>query len=148
MTRFYDIDDANAAIPELDTVVSTLAAQRAELIRIRDDVLARGRRADGGEGGPDEEAVGSTGPETAVADERRLTRLRMQGLVDQMAAGVARLETMGVTLRDIGDGLIDLPALVSGRQVWLCWKLGETSIGYWHSIDSGFAGRRPLSELA
>jgi hypothetical protein len=148
MTRFYDIDDANAAIPEIDAIVSTLAAQRAELIRIRDDVLARDRRANGGEAGAEEESVAPTGPETAVADERRLTRLRMQGLVDQMAAGVARLEAMGVTLRDIGDGLVDLPALVSGRQVWLCWRRGETEVGHWHPIDSGFAGRRPLIELA
>ncbi len=147
MTRFYDIDDANAAIPELDTIVSTLAAQRAELIRMRDDVLARGPRAANDEGSPDDDAGPAVGPETAVADERRLTRLRMQGLVDQMAAGVARLEAMSVTLRDIGDGLIDLPALVNGRQVWLCWRLGETEVGHWHSIDSGFAGRRPLSEL-
>ena len=72
----------------------------------------------------------------------------MQGLVDQMAAGVARIEGMGITLRDIDDGLVDFPALVSGRQVWLCWKRGEGAVGYWHSIDTGFSSRQPLSELA
>ena len=72
----------------------------------------------------------------------------MQGLVDQMAAGVARIEAMGITLRDIGEGLVDFPALVNGRQVWLCWRNGEDSVEYWHSIDTGFSGRQPLSELA
>ena len=40
------------------------------------------------------------------------------------------------------------PLLVSGRQVWLCWRLGEESVGWWHGLDTGFDGRRPLAELA
>ena len=89
-----------------------------------------------------------SGPtEAPIADDLRLTRLRMQGLIDQMAAGVARIDALGLTLRDIEHGLVDIPALVSGRQVWLCWQLGETSIGWWHGLDTGFSGRRPLAEL-
>ncbi len=147
MARFYDIDDANAAVPELDEILATLAAQRAELIRLRDEVLARRSGARGDEpGGDAPEPTGAA--ETAVAaDELRLTRLRMQGLVDQMAAGVARIEGMGITLRDIADGLVDFPALVNGRQVWLCWRRGEESVGFWHPIDTGFDSRQPLSEL-
>lgn len=156
MTRFYDIDDANAAVPELDEILATLAAQRAELIRLRDDVLARRSAASKGEDAADDatddpagkRSVPSSPAEIAVAaDELRLTRLRMQGLVDQMAAGVARIETMGITLRDIGDGLVDFPALVNGRQVWLCWRRGEEAVGFWHAIDTGFGSRKPLSEL-
>ena len=156
MTRFYDIDDANAAVPELDEILATLAAQRAELIRLRDDVLARRSSAPDGDEATDEPADDPAGKrpvpmspaETAVAaDELRLTRLRMQGLVDQMAAGVARIEAMGITLRDIGDGLVDFPALVNGRQVWLCWRRGEERVGFWHPIDTGFSSRQPLSEL-
>jgi hypothetical protein len=71
----------------------------------------------------------------------------MQGLVDQMQAAVARIDGWGITLRDIDTGLIDFPALVSGRQVWLCWQLGEDDVGWWHEMDSGFAGRRPMIEL-
>ena len=63
------------------------------------------------------------GDEPPIADDLRLTRLRMQGLIDQMAAGVARIDALGLTLRDIEHGLVDFPALVSGRQVWLCWQL-------------------------
>ncbi len=68
-------------------------------------------------------------------DDLRLTRLRMQGLIDQMAAGVARIDALGLTLRDIEHGLVDFPALVAGRQVWLCWQRGETAVGFWHSLD-------------
>ena len=138
MTRFYDIDAANATVPELDGILSVLAEQRAELVRLRDEVLARG----GGSGG---ETGGDGAP--PMVDDLRLTRLRMQGLIDQMAAGVARIDALGLTLRDIEHGLVDFPALVSGRQVWLCWQRGETSIGFWHGHDTGFADRRPLAEL-
>lgn len=133
MTRFYDLDAANAAVPEVDRIVRLLADQRVELVRLRDEVLAeRG----GGEGAP-----------TAIAGDLRLTRLRMQGLIDQMAAGVARIDALGLTLRDIEHGLVDFPALMSGRQIWLCWQLGEAAIGWWHDLDTGFSSRRPLIEL-
>ena len=146
MTRFYDLDAANAAVPELDGIVAVLAAQRAELVRLRDEVLAAG----GGTGDGAPTAVAER-PERAddapLADDLRLTRLRMQGLIDQMAAGVARIDALGLTLRDIEHGLVDFPALVAGRQVWLCWQRGEPAIGWWHGLDTGFSGRRPLAEL-
>ena len=68
-------------------------------------------------------------------------------LVRRMEAAVHRLDEWDVTLRDIGSGLIDFPALVGGRPVWLCWRLGEPAISYWHAHDEGFGGRRPLTEL-
>jgi hypothetical protein len=71
----------------------------------------------------------------------------MRGIVDQMQADVAWLDERSIVLRDISTGLLDFPALVSGRQVWLCWRLGETGIGYWHAHDEGFAARRPLANL-
>jgi hypothetical protein len=147
MTRFYDLDAANAAVPELDGILAVLIEQRAELVRLRDEVLAGG--AGGGDGAPTAVAERPTGSgDSPLVDDLRLTRLRMQGLIDQMAAGVARIDALGLTLRDIEHGLVDFPALVSGRQVWLCWQRGETVIGWWHALDSGFSGRRPLAELA
>ena len=68
-------------------------------------------------------------------------------VADQMQAGVARIDELDVVLRDIETGLIDFPALVSGRQVWLCWRLGEKQISFWHELQGGFGGRRPIREL-
>ena len=134
MTRFYDIDEANATILELEAIVTVLGEQRADLIRLRDHALAR--------------SAGAGGAEEPLSDEElRLLRLRMQGLVDQMAAGVARIDKLGLTLRDIESGLVDFPALAAGRQVWLCWRRGEPAVEWWHELDSGFGGRRALAEL-
>ena len=73
---------------------------------------------------------------------------QVQGVIDQMQAGVARIDELGVTLREIETGLVDFPALVAGRQVWLCWRLGEGDVEWWHELSDGFGGRRPLIELA
>jgi hypothetical protein len=145
MARFYDIDTANAAIPELDGIVAILREQRGELVRLRDEVLAAGS---GREGAPATVTAPTAPGDASISNDLRLIRLRMQGLIDQMAAGVARIDALGLTLRDIERGLVDFPALVSGRQVWLCWQYSERAIGWWHDLETGFDGRRPLAELA
>lgn len=134
MTRYYSIDEANAAIPEVERILIALRDQREELIARRDKVVELSPRDDT-----------TLGP--GVGDQVRLLRLSMQGLIDQMQAGVARLVDMDVTLRDIATGLIDFPALVSGRPIWLCWRLGESDVEHWHPHDEGFDSRRPLSDL-
>jgi len=67
--------------------------------------------------------------------------------VRSMEQAVRQIDAWGVTLRDIGTGLVDLPALANGRPIWLCWKLGEDDLAYWHELDAGVAGRKPLIEL-
>ena len=134
MSRYYAIDEANTALPEVRRILVALRDQREELIALRDRVVAASP--------PDDET-----PTPAAAEQIRLLRLGMQGLIDQMQAGVARLVELDITLRDISTGLIDFPALVSGRPIWLCWRLGEDDIAHWHPHDEGFDSRRPLSEL-
>lgn len=140
VSRFFSLDDANALVPELAVVVGRLRSQRDELIGLRDAYRARESVvvgdliADASEAADDD------------AELRRL-RLRMRGIVDQMQADVSWLDERSIVLRDISTGLLDFPALVSGRQVWLCWRLGEEAIAFWHGHDDGFAGRRPLANL-
>ena len=134
MSRFYAIDEANAALPEAARILIALHDQREELISRRDKVV---------ELSPDDDTTLPAG----VREQVRLLRLSMQGLIDQMQAGVARLVELDIMLRDISTGLIDFPALVSGRPIWLCWRLGEDDVAHWHSHDEGFDARRPLSEL-
>lgn len=146
MARFYDLDDANARLPELREILGALGDQRAELIRLRDQVLERQEAVEAGAGRAAETSGESA--EVASDDELRVIRLRMQGVIDQMQAGVARIDALGIALRDIESGLIDFPALVSGRQVCLCWRLGEGDVEWWHEMTSGFSGRQPLIDLA
>jgi hypothetical protein len=133
MSRFYGIDEANSAIPDVERILIALRDQREELVNLRDRAIGLAPE----DGAPADEA----------AEELRLIRLRMQGLIDQMQAGVARLVELDITLRDIQTGLIDFPALLTGQPIWLCWRLGEPDVSHWHREDEGFSKRRPLTEL-
>ena len=139
MSRFYAIDEANAALPEVERILAALRGQREELIDLRDRVVAASA--------PEGPTTDGDALPAGTAERIRLLRLGMQGLIDQMQAGVARLIEMDITLRDIATGLIDFPALVTGRPIWLCWRLGEADVAHWHAHDEGFDTRRPLSEL-
>ena len=152
MSRFYSLDDANALVPDLAAVTARLRDQRAELVGLRDayreregvlieDLIASEPAAEPGADPALDPAADGDDPEL-----RRL-RLRMRGLVDQMQADVAWLDERGLVLRDIPTGLLDLPTIVSGHEAWLCWRLGEDRVGWWHRTDEGVAGRRPLEAL-
>ncbi len=75
----------------------------------------------------------------ALRLEQQALRLRRQ--IERDIIQIARL---GVELKNIATGLIDFPAMRQNEIVLLCWKLGEGDIAYWHDLQSGFAGRRPL----
>jgi hypothetical protein len=142
--QFYSIDAANERLAELRPVLERLRAERSDLIALRDLAVERisaveARGEGGGRGAP---------PSPEDDAELRRIRMRMQGIVDQMQAAVGQIDDWGVTLREIESGLVDFPALVSGRQVWLCWRLGEGDVEWWHELTTGFASRQPLSELA
>ena len=62
----------------------------------------------------------------------------------EIAMGFETLEKLDLVVRDLDRGLVDFPALIDGREVYLCWLLDEPAVGHWHGIEAGFAGRRPL----
>jgi len=62
----------------------------------------------------------------------------------EVALGFEQLERLDVVVRDLERGLIDFPAVMGGREVYLCWLIDEPSVTHWHAIEAGFAGRRRL----
>jgi len=80
-----------------------------------------------------------------VARKKEADRARIPAL--EAATGriqdlVARLEELGVVLKDADMGLVDFPAVRLGRRVYLCWKLGEPEVAFWHGLEEGYAGRK------
>jgi hypothetical protein len=158
---FYDFDRANARIPELRETLLTLRSLREDLVAARDRIvelnapaLAGGAAVGGAATGGAATGGAATGgaaaaparPPDADQETQRL-RMRMQGLVDQMQAAVLRIDGWGIQLRDIETGLVDFPALVAGRPVWLCWRLDEDVVGWWHEASEGFDARRRIEDL-
>ena len=128
MTRFFDIDAANAALAELGPLLATLADQRAELIRLRDRPSPP-------------TALRAAGRPRSTTPRRRGSGCGCRASSTRWQPAVAQIDELGITLRDIESGLIDFPALVSGRQVWLCWQLGEDDVEWWHELDDGLRRR-------
>jgi hypothetical protein len=64
----------------------------------------------------------------------------------ELTLGFEQLERLDIVVRDLDRGLVDFPALIDGREVYLCWLLDEPEVTHWHAIESGFAGRRRLSD--
>jgi hypothetical protein len=67
---------------------------------------------------------------------------------DRLKECVSELTGLGVEIKDPYSGLVDFPCLRNDHEVYLCWKLGEDRLGWWHEIDAGFAGRQPLASLS
>lgn len=136
MTGYFDLAAANDRLADLRPLLGSLRSDRDAIAssRLR---LERLRTSDGDLGGQ-------------LADHHaELERVQQDVLAvaQRMAAAVRQIDAWGVTLRDIGTGLVDFPALASGRPIWLCWRLGEGDIAWWHELATGLAGRKPLIEL-
>jgi len=71
-------------------------------------------------------------------------RMEHQGLTDVMKANLDKILSTGCVIKDLDIGLLDFPSIVNNEEVYLCWKLGEDRIRYYHRLNEGYAGRKPL----
>jgi hypothetical protein len=128
--RLFTVAEANALLPTLVPILSRLRANAGAIRPAFEQFVSLGQQGDGPEVASRLAALG-----------RRVEKL--QAAIDE---DLWMIDALGVVLKGIENGLIDFPAMRSGRIVYLCWKLGEGSIAFWHEVDAGFAGRRPLVE--
>ena len=70
----------------------------------------------------------------------------MTDAMERLEREILKLEDQGCVLKDINVGLVDFPAVRLGVRVWLCWKIGEKKIEFWHTIHDGYANRKPVNE--
>jgi hypothetical protein len=73
-------------------------------------------------------------------------RAEIEKLIQQAKDAVAEIDSIGVQVKDLDTGLLDFPCMIDGEIVLLCWKMGESRIDYWHTVEAGFRGRQPLDE--
>ena len=128
--KHFTIAEARAALPEV----------RRRILRVQ-DLLAeiRARQDEEGQGPPIILRGNGKGPiitETPEDDQKQEAQRLIEAIADQ-----------GIQIKDLQSGLIDFPHLLGGdpeREVFLCWHLGEDTIAFWHEIEAGYAGRKPL----
>lgn len=131
--RLFTQEEANAALPEVRPLVERLVEERRKLVALGEELEAMQALIGGNGGSLDPGRVGE-----------------LQEAVAHAAAGLAsiadELQEHGVQVKDLDRGLVDFPTLhpESGEDVLLCWELGEPEVAYWHDLEAGFAGRKPL----
>jgi hypothetical protein len=121
--RHYTVEQANAALGWVMERIERLRSAREGL----NDEEARAALQDAGP------TNGGGEPGRVVSDAFL-----------EMRNALLELQAMEVVLRDLDRGLVDFPSIRDGREVFLCWEEGEDEIGYWHDLDAGYGGRRPL----
>jgi hypothetical protein len=131
MARIFTPEEANAVLVELRPIVERVVEHRRNLTaaQVQQTELITRIAGNGGDMQPSE--LG----EVAAAIEREAAAV---------AECVERIDAAGAQVKSLEEGLLDFPARRGDEEVLLCWKLGEDEIGYWHGLDEGFAGRKPL----
>lgn len=129
--RYFTLEEANAALAELRPLTEEMVACRRELVE------AQGRRAALGA------QVGTNGGDLTPSDFAEADE-ELERTATELARSVERIQAEGVLVKDLDMGLLDFPALRDGEEILLCWHVGEEKIGYWHGLEEGFAGRKPL----
>ena len=119
--KLYTVEEANALLPYIAPTLVELREKFEEAAQIQQAVTA----------------AAATNGGSHKRTEWSATLARVTELVE-------RFEEWQVELRDISQGLIDFPAVIEGEDAYLCWRLGEENVTYWHPRSTGFAGRRPL----
>ena len=130
--RYFTADEANELLPEVRAAAEELVEHRlaARAVAAKRAQLVTRIAGNGGDFDPQE-------PRELEEDFQRET--------EATAEALRRLEGLGVVVKDADRGLLDFPALrENGEEVLLCWQVGEDEIAYWHGLEEGFAGRKPL----
>jgi hypothetical protein len=121
--RHFTQEEANELLPQLTALLSRLREAKDELTDTEaHEALSEAAPTNGG---------GEQGRQVGVAflEVRRL---------------LETVERSGIVLRDIDRGLVDFPALLDGREIYLCWEVGEDEVAFWHELEGGYGGREPL----
>ena len=132
--KFFSLAEANHALPLVRAIVTDVVRQFRE-VHDRKERLAHIRHA---HGNSERESDAFYSDEvTQIEDELEKDIAVLHGYIEE-------LDKLGVELKDFARGLVDFPSLQDGREIYLCWLLGEEEVAHWHELDAGFQGRQSL----
>jgi len=129
--RYFTLSEANELLPEVRPLAESLVEHRRGMREAAERRARLTARIAGNGGDLDPQEPGEL-------DEQ------FERESQAVAQAAASLQQLGVLVKDLDTGLVDFPARHGGEDVLLCWQLGEDEIAFWHGVDEGFAGRKPL----
>jgi hypothetical protein len=128
--RYFTVEEARALVPRLRGLLIALQAEKRELDQLLGELRRLAPLAFLNGHGAQLECI-----EQRVAELTRSIREK-----------VRVIHQLGVEVKDLDMGIVDFPSLRDGREVYLCWRVDEPTVAYWHDLDAGFRGRQPLEE--
>lgn len=132
--KHFTVEDANRALPLVRAIVSDIVRQYRVVndLSMRLEALeAPGRNRDA---------------DDVYAEELAASEAELEAEQARLEEYLTELRRLGIEFKG-PDGLCDFPSLHEGREIFLCWRLGEPSVSHWHEIHTGFMGRQPISDL-
>ena len=132
MSKTFTLSEAQTLLPVLEALVRKAQTAAALAGEMEQEMQALSQRIF---------LAGGMHVNVAAAAKRRAQR---EKALEEAKATIAEMDEIGVQVKDLEQGLLDFPSVMDGKTVLLCWKLGEKEIGFWHTPDEGFAGRKPL----
>lgn len=134
MSRYFTRDQAECLLPTVERLVREALFLKTEF-QESDEVLRTATRDIMMRGGMN-------------MDRERLlqTRQKRDSSVAKLQATLEQVQEQGCLVKDLDIGLLDFPTLYRGREVYLCWRLGESRIDFWHGVEEGFRGRKPIDD--
>jgi len=132
--RYFDRDEAEELLPVIANVLGEAREQKQSMDSLDREFAQTAAKI--------MVLGGWIPPHRELAQKRARRELAKEKITE----AIKQIHEIGCVVKDLDEGLVDFPTLRDGREVYLCWKLGEEHIGYWHGLDEGFAGRKPLDE--
>jgi hypothetical protein len=134
MARFFTLEQAEKLLPDVECLLRGALALKSEYQQVESDMQRASRHImmSGGVQVDREQALGQK-----QRRDSSLTRLK---------ESIGRIHEIGCLIKDLDVGLIDFPTHFRGQEVYLCWKFGESGIRFWHGVEEGFAGRKPVDQ--
>ena len=132
MPRFFTLLEAEGLLPEVEGLLRAIIQHKQEYSEADTRLTALLQRI--------AYAGGTVPPRNEIAQLRGSRDTAGRALKNS----VEKLQQTGCQLKDIDTGLVDFPTLYRDREVYLCWKLGESGITFWHHVEDGFRGRRAI----
>lgn len=130
--KYFDRDEAEQLLPMIGENLGRALEYKKTIEALDEDFARAAARI---------MALGGSIPASGDLAKKRSQR---EESVSELEEAVNRIQELGCVIKDLDVGLIDFPSLRDGQEIYLCWKLGETHIGFYHGVNEGFAGRKPL----
>lgn len=134
MPRYFTLQQAESVLPYVEAAIREAIRLKSVYVQAEVEFRELTRKV---------MISGGMNVDRAAAAELKNAR---EESAAQLQSSLEKIQEFGCQVKDLDIGLLDFPTLYRGREVLLCWKLGETGIAHWHGTEEGFRGRKPIDE--